>query len=49
HPAGIVNGIDQIHTGRIEDVDARGLRTMLEDGIIPLVPPLTHDRSGQAL
>lgn len=49
HPAGVVNGVDQLHTGRIEDVDARGLRALLNDGIIPLVQPLTHDRSGQAL
>lgn len=49
HAAGIVKGVDQLHTGRIKEVDARGLRTMLDDGIIPLVQPLTHDRSGQAL
>ncbi len=49
HPAGIVDAIDQLHTGRIEDVDSRGLRTILDDGMIPLVAPLTYDRSGQAL
>jgi amino-acid N-acetyltransferase len=49
YPAGIIGGVDQIHTGRIENVDARGLRALLDDGIIPLIQPLTYDRTGQAL
>jgi len=46
HPAGILGGIDQGHTGRIERVDAKCLHMLLHEGIIPVVPPLGFDGEG---
>jgi len=47
--AGIVNGTDYVHTGRIEEVDTGSLKVLLDEGMIPLVAPLTYDRSGNAI
>ncbi|MBJ7258188.1 MAG: amino-acid N-acetyltransferase [Chthoniobacterales bacterium] len=46
HPAGILGGIDQGHTGRIERVDAKCLHMLLHEGIIPVVAPLGFDGEG---
>ncbi|MEX1045250.1 MAG: amino-acid N-acetyltransferase [Chthoniobacterales bacterium] len=46
HPAGILGGIDQGHTGRIERVDVKCLHMLLHEGIIPVVPPLGFDGEG---
>ena len=46
HPAGILGGVDQGHTGRIERVDVKCLHMMLHEGIIPVVPPLGFDGEG---
>lgn len=40
HPAGVVRGVDLEFTGRVTRVDADSLRTMLAQGIIPVVAPL---------
>ena len=46
HPMGIIEGVDQQHTGRIERVDVSMLKTLLADGIIPVIPPLGFDGEG---
>ena len=46
HPAGILGGIDQGFTGRIERVDVKCLHMLLNEGIIPVVPPLGFDGEG---
>ena len=46
HPAGILGGVDQGHTGRIERVDVKCLHVLLHEGIIPVVPPLGFDGEG---
>lgn len=46
HPAGILGGVDRRHTGRIERVDVKFLRTLLDEGIIPVIPPLGVDGEG---
>ncbi len=46
HPAGIVDGVDQQRTGRIERVDVSMLKTLLAEGIIPVIPPLGFDGQG---
>jgi amino-acid N-acetyltransferase len=46
HPAGILGGIDQGQTGRIERVDVKCLHMLLHEGIIPVVPPLGFDGEG---
>jgi amino-acid N-acetyltransferase len=47
HPAGILQGIDQQHTGRVERVDTALLNTLLEHDIVPVIPPLGTDGEGR--
>ena len=47
HPAGILGGIDQQHTGRVERVDTKSLHLFLNDGIIPVIPPMGYDGEGR--
>ncbi|MEZ5385161.1 MAG: amino-acid N-acetyltransferase [Prosthecobacter sp.] len=49
HPAGVINGVDLEHTGRIERVDAETLRALLKADIIPILPPLGYDGKGATL
>jgi amino-acid N-acetyltransferase len=49
HPAGVIDGIDLEHTGRIERVDDRALLAMLKEGLIPVLPPLGYDGRGCTL
>lgn len=47
HPAGILNGIDHQFTGRVERVDTELLITLLDRGIVPVIPPLGFDGDGK--
>lgn len=47
HPAGILGGVDQQWTGRVERVDTRFLEALLDNGIIPVIPPLGVDGDGR--
>lgn len=49
HPAGIIKGVDTGFTGAIERIDAGVLNSFLEQGILPVVPPLGFDADGQIL
>lgn len=49
HPAGVIDGVNLEHTGRIERVDDRMLRAMLKENIIPVLPPLGYDGRGAIL
>lgn len=46
HPAGILRGVDMQFTGKVERVDAAFVRTLLEQSVIPVVPPLGFDGEG---
>jgi amino-acid N-acetyltransferase len=46
HPAGILQGIDQQWTGRVERVEIAFLRSLLQNDIIPVIPPLGCDGEG---
>ncbi len=46
HPAGILQGIDQQFTGRVERVDISFLKSLLEHDIVPVIPPLGCDGEG---
>jgi amino-acid N-acetyltransferase len=48
HPAGILQGIDQQHTGRVERVDTALLHALLNQDIVPVIPPLGVDGEGQS-
>jgi amino-acid N-acetyltransferase len=47
HPIGILQGVDQLFTGKVERVDAEMLQTLLAQGIIPVIPPLGFDGEGK--
>jgi len=47
HPMGILHGVDQLFTGKVERVDVELLQTLLAQGIIPVVPPLGFDGDGK--
>src|SRR5215203_3092621 len=46
HPAGILGGVDCLNTGRVERVDTKSLHLFLNEGIIPLIPPMGFDGEG---
>lgn len=48
HPAGILGGVDQLFTGKIERVDVGLLQTLLEHDIVPVVPPVGIDGTGNS-
>ncbi len=47
HPAGILGGVDYQYTGRVERVDSKALRLLLDEGIVPVIPPLGFDGEGR--
>ena len=46
HPQGIIQGVDHLYTGKVERVDTELLQTLLNQGIVPVVPPLGFDGEG---
>jgi len=42
-PLGILKGVDHQHTGKVHRVDVELLRTLLDKGIVPVLPPLGFD------
>ncbi len=47
HPAGIIQGVDQQFTGKVERVDTELLQTLMTQGVIPVIPPLGFDGDGR--
>ena len=47
HPAGILGGVDFLNTGRVERVDTKSLHLFLNEGIIPMIPPIGFDGEGR--
>ncbi len=47
HPLGIIQGIDHLYTGKVERVDTELLQTLLNYGIVPVIPPLGFDGDGK--
>jgi amino-acid N-acetyltransferase len=47
HPMGILHGVDQLLTGKVERVDVDMLQKLLDNGIIPVLPPLGFDGDGR--
>lgn len=47
HPAGVLGGVDQQYTGKVERVDVKAFKLLLDEGIIPIVPPLGFDGEGR--
>lgn len=47
HPMGIIQGVDHLFTGKVERVDIELLHTLLNHGIVPVIPPLGFDGDGK--
>jgi amino-acid N-acetyltransferase len=48
HPLGIIKGVDHLFTGRVERIDVELLHTLLQSGVVPVVPPLGVDGDGRS-
>jgi amino-acid N-acetyltransferase len=48
HPAGILQGVDQLFTGKVERVDTVLLEALVERDIIPVIPPIGCDGEGHS-
>jgi amino-acid N-acetyltransferase len=48
HPAGILQGVDYQHTGRIDRVDTTLLKALLERDVVPVIPPIGCDGEGRS-
>ncbi|MEM8954528.1 MAG: amino-acid N-acetyltransferase [Verrucomicrobiota bacterium] len=46
---GVVSGVDHEHTGRLERMDDSSLKMLLDDGIMPVIPPIAFDGRGNTL
>lgn len=47
HPLGILHGVDHLYTGKVERVDVEMCQKLLDNGIIPIFPPLGFDGDGK--
>ena len=47
HPLGIIQGVNHLFTGKVERVDIELLQTLLNQAIVPVVPPLGFDGDGK--
>ncbi len=47
HPMGIIQGVDQLYTGKVERVDEELLQLLLSHGVVPVIPPLGFDGDGR--
>jgi len=47
HPLGIIQGVDHQFTGKVQRVDTELLQTLLDRGIVPVLPPLGFDGDGK--
>jgi len=47
HPFGIRGGVDYLHTGKVERIDTHALQLFLNEGIIPVIPPIGFDGEGK--
>ena len=46
HAAGVIQGVDQLFTGKVERIDTAFLQSLLDQGVVPIVPPLGFDGNG---
>jgi len=46
HPMGILQGVDHLFTGKVERVEVDFFQKLLDQGVIPVVPPLGFDGDG---
>jgi amino-acid N-acetyltransferase len=47
HPLGVIQGVDHLFTGKVERIDADLLRSLVAQGVVPIIPPLGFDGDGR--
>ena len=47
HPVGILHGVDHLFTGKVERVDVELFQKLLDNGVVPVLPPLGFDGEGK--
>jgi amino-acid N-acetyltransferase len=47
YPLGVIQGIDHQFTGKVERIDVDLLRSLVSQGLIPIIPPLGFDGDGR--
>ncbi len=47
HPVGVLQGVDHLLTGKVERIDVELLRSLLLQGVVPIIPPLGFDGDGK--
>src|SRR3954462_7801821 len=47
HPVGIIQGVDHLFTVRVERIDIEFLQSLLNQGVVPILPPLGFDGDGK--
>jgi len=47
YPLGILQGVDHLLTGKVERIDVEMCQKLLDNGIIPILPPLGFDGYGK--
>ena len=47
HPIGVLQGVDHLFTGKVERIDVDLLRSLLAQGVVPIIPPLGFDGEGR--
>jgi amino-acid N-acetyltransferase len=47
HPVGILHGVDHLFTGKVERVDVDMVQKLMDNGIVPVLPPLGFDGDGK--
>lgn len=48
-PVGLIKGEDQLYTGKVDRIDLKMLKNLLEDGILPIISPVAFDKAGTPL
>ncbi|MFH1500026.1 MAG: amino-acid N-acetyltransferase [Verrucomicrobiota bacterium] len=48
-PTGILKGVDQLHTGKVERIDKDFIGHLVEKDIIPIIQPIGYGLEGQSL
>jgi amino-acid N-acetyltransferase len=48
HPLGILHGVDHLLTGKVERIDVEMCQVLLDNGMIPVLPPLGFDGEGKS-
>jgi amino-acid N-acetyltransferase len=49
NPAGVIGGIDLEFTGKVDRIDGDGLKSFLDEGMVPVVAPIGYDARGGTL